>query len=151
MRRRHEAKRLACRSCCPLSVCITVLSQVMVPRIEAIYEFFEEIDTSFRLLPIYKTGYAHQQDTLTLRDDEIIQAFKKVVNLWLRSESSIVSIRKSCGYRWVGLRLPAQTRTRSQDFRILTFNQVRPIQDYIAHVVAKLGGAVPLPRVPGAP
>ena len=28
-----------------------------------------------------------------------------------------VSIRKSCGYRWVGSRLPAQTRTRSQDFR----------------------------------
>jgi hypothetical protein len=33
-----------------------------------------------------------------------------------------VSIRKSCGYRLVGLRLPAQTRTRSQDFRILTHN-----------------------------
>ena len=32
-----------------------------------------------------------------------------------------VSIRKSCGYRLVGLRLPAQTRTRSQDFRILTW------------------------------
>jgi DNA helicase IV len=32
----------------------------------------------------------------------------------------VVSIRKSCGYRLVGLRLPAQTRMRSQDFRILT-------------------------------
>jgi hypothetical protein len=31
-----------------------------------------------------------------------------------------VSIRKSRGYRLVGIRLPAQTRTRSQDFRILT-------------------------------
>ena len=32
----------------------------------------------------------------------------------------IVSTRKSCGYRRVGSCLPAQTRTRSQDFRILT-------------------------------
>jgi hypothetical protein len=31
-----------------------------------------------------------------------------------------VSIRKSCGYRRVGSRLPAQTRAGSQDFRILT-------------------------------
>jgi uncharacterized protein len=88
--------------------CITVLSRATAPHIEAIYEFFEEIDTSFRLLPIYRTGYEHQQDTLALRDDEIVQTFKKVVDLWLRSDSSI---------------------------------QVRPIQDYITHVVAKLGGA----------
>src|SRR5260370_2506894 len=35
----------------------------------------------------------------------------------------IVSIRKSCGYRRVDLCLPAQTRMRSQDFRIRTVDR----------------------------
>ena len=48
----------------------------------------------------------------------------------------IVSIRKSCGYRLVGLRLPAQTRTRPQDFRILTVHRT-------GHVAAS--GHVPIP------
>jgi len=88
--------------------CITVLSRATAPYAQAIYEFFEEIDTSFRLLPIYRTGYPHQQDTLSLTDNEIVEVFEKIVDLWLQSDSSI---------------------------------QVRPIQDYLIHVVAKLGGA----------
>jgi len=69
--------------------CITVLSQVTAPHIEAIYHFFEEIDTSFRLLPVYRTGYEHQQDALALTDREIVAAFKKVVDLWLASDRNI--------------------------------------------------------------
>jgi uncharacterized protein len=88
--------------------CITVLSRATARHIDAIYDFFEEIDTSFRLLPVYRTGYPGQQDELALSDEEIVDAFKHVVDRWLRSESSI---------------------------------QVRPIQDYITHVVAKLGRA----------
>jgi uncharacterized protein len=69
--------------------CITVLSRVTHPHVEAIYRFFEEIDTSFRLLPIYRTGYPGQQDELALSDQEIVNAFKKVVDLWLTSDNTI--------------------------------------------------------------
>jgi uncharacterized protein len=69
--------------------CITVLSQETAPFVDEIYHFFEEIDTSFRLLPIYRTGYPHQQDKLSLSDAEIVSTFKRAVDLWLMSESSI--------------------------------------------------------------
>src|SRR5437667_3297167 len=69
--------------------CITVLSQVTALHLEEIYHFFEEIDTSFRLLPIYRTGYEHQQDNLALTDQEIVNAFKKAVDLWFASDSGI--------------------------------------------------------------
>lgn len=69
--------------------CITVLSQETKPYVDGIYKFFEEIDTSFRLLPIYRTGYAGQQDTTALTDEEIVECFKRMVDLWLMSDSSI--------------------------------------------------------------
>jgi len=69
--------------------CITVLSKLTAPYIDLIYEFFEEIDTSFRLLPIYRTGYPNQQDGLALTDEEIVSVFKRAAQLWLQSDSSI--------------------------------------------------------------
>lgn len=69
--------------------CITVLSQATRPHIGRIYRFFEDIDVSFRLLPIYRTGFEGQQDELALSDAEIVEAFKEVVDLWLASDSGI--------------------------------------------------------------
>jgi uncharacterized protein len=62
--------------------CITVLHRFTAPRVEAIFEFFYELGISFRLLPIYRTGFEHQQDSLGLTDAEIVEAFKKVTDLW---------------------------------------------------------------------
>jgi len=69
--------------------CITVLSRLNAPYIEDIYHFFEEIDTSFRLLPIYRTGYPMQQEGLALTNTEIVDSLKKVIVLWLASETDI--------------------------------------------------------------
>ena len=69
--------------------CITVLSRATAPYVEEIYHFFENIQKSFRLLPIYRTGYKGQQDTLALTDAEIVTAFKQAVDLWLMSDSNI--------------------------------------------------------------
>lgn len=92
--------------------CITVLSQATKLHVESVYRFFEEIGTSFRLLPIYRTGFPGQQNGMALSTDEIVEAFKRVVDLWLSSHSDI---------------------------------QVRPIQDYVTHVVGRMsvgsGGA----------
>lgn len=69
--------------------CISVLSTANVNCIHQIYQFFEDIDVSFRLLPIYRTGYAGQQDTFSLTFTQIVGAFQEVVDHWLASESSI--------------------------------------------------------------
>jgi uncharacterized protein len=69
--------------------CITVLSQVTAPHVESIYHFFEDIDTSFRLLPIYRTGYAGQQEHLALTNTKIVNACNKIVDFWFASDSHI--------------------------------------------------------------
>jgi uncharacterized protein len=87
--------------------CITVLSQMTAPYVERIHRFFEDIDVSYRLLPIYRTGYQGQQEQFELSDAEIVSAFKKIVDCWFASDSTI---------------------------------QVRPIEDYIVHVLRRLDG-----------
>jgi uncharacterized protein len=77
--------------------CITVLSKITAPHVEDIYHFFEDIDTSFRLLPIYRTGYKGQHDGLALTNAEICTVFKKVIDLWFASNSSI-HVRPVEGY-----------------------------------------------------
>ncbi|MEQ1896803.1 MAG: radical SAM protein [Vicinamibacterales bacterium] len=85
--------------------CITVLSRVTAPHVNDIYQFFEDIDTSFRLLPIYRTGYQGQQDRLSLADVEIVAAFKQAIDRWFASDSGI-HVRPIEGYianvlRWL--------------------------------------------------
>ncbi|MCA9657873.1 MAG: radical SAM protein [Myxococcales bacterium] len=69
--------------------CITVLSRANVDHVASIYRFFEEIETSFRLLPIYRTGYDGQQDAHALAPEEIVGALCLAVDLWLESSSHI--------------------------------------------------------------
>ena len=69
--------------------CITVLSRANHMQVEAIYEFFEERSLSFRLLPVYRTGFAQQHQPYALRNEEIVDAFCKVVDRWFASESLI--------------------------------------------------------------
>jgi uncharacterized protein len=69
--------------------CITVLSQATAPHIEDIYNFFQNIDISFRMLPIYRTGYAGQQDDLALTPMEIVDTYKKAIDIWFSSDTNI--------------------------------------------------------------
>lgn len=69
--------------------CITVLSKSTAPHVMEIYKFFEDINVGFRLLPIYRTGYEGQQDNLALTSTEIVDAFTKVVNYWMSTDSCL--------------------------------------------------------------
>ncbi|MEU1628564.1 radical SAM protein [Streptomyces sp. NPDC020096] len=69
--------------------CITVLSRATAPHVSAIYRFFEDTGLSFRLLPIYRTGYPGQQADHELNPSEIVHALKTVTDQWLRSDSFI--------------------------------------------------------------
>jgi uncharacterized protein len=66
--------------------CITVLSQATLPLVEEIYDFFETLKISSRFLPIYRTGYAGQQDKNSVNSDQILMAFKKLFDRWLSAE-----------------------------------------------------------------
>ncbi len=69
--------------------CITVLSRATAPHVAAIHRFFEDTDLGFRLLPIYRTGYAGQQAAHELDAAEIVEALKTVTDRWLSSDSFI--------------------------------------------------------------
>jgi uncharacterized protein len=65
--------------------CITVLSQANVDRVDDIYSFFEDINVSFRLLPIYRSGYLGQLDEHSLTPTQIVNALRVVADRWFRS------------------------------------------------------------------
>ena len=69
--------------------CITVLSRANHLQVEAIYQFFEELSLAFRLLPVYRTGFPHQQEPYALGPEEIVRAFCTVVDRWFTSDSLI--------------------------------------------------------------
>jgi len=69
--------------------CITVLSQKTLPHLHKIYDFYEQINTSFRILPIYRTSYELQHDGNSVSPAEILEAYKLLFNRWLISESNI--------------------------------------------------------------
>jgi uncharacterized protein len=69
--------------------CITVLSQSTAPYVSKIYDFYEDIGVSFRLLPIYRTGFAGQLAPFELSDTEIVDAFKITADRWFASSSGI--------------------------------------------------------------
>jgi uncharacterized protein len=69
--------------------CITVLSKENIDHVERIYAFFAELGVSFRLLPIYRTGFLGQQDHLGLSPQEILQAFIRTFDRWANDETEI--------------------------------------------------------------
>lgn len=69
--------------------CITVLSQANQDRLDDIYTFFEEIDRSFRVLPIYRTSYTGQHDKNSVSNAEILSAYQLLFERWLTSNSYI--------------------------------------------------------------
>jgi uncharacterized protein len=72
--------------------CISVLSRLNAPHVEAIWQFFEESGASAcRFLPIYRTGYAGQQDGLALSDPEIVTALARVFECWRTSEADLAA------------------------------------------------------------
>lgn len=77
--------------------CITVLSRLTAPHVEKIYQFFEDIQVSFRLLPIYRTGYKGQNEEMALSDIEIVEVLKRVTDHWFMSDS-LIHVEPVAGY-----------------------------------------------------
>jgi uncharacterized protein len=69
--------------------CITVLSRKNFTRLREIFTFFSDLQLSFRLLPIYRTGFLHQHDDFGLSESEILASLLQAVDLWFDLDSEI--------------------------------------------------------------
>jgi len=69
--------------------CISVLSKENINSVPKIYDFFTQLNLSFRLLPIYRTGFSGQQENLGLSAKEILDAYVFLLNKWVLDESLI--------------------------------------------------------------
>lgn len=66
--------------------CITVLSRRNIGEIAKICRFYEQAGLNFRLLPLFDAAYDGQLDGFNVTTMEILEAWKKVFDLWLESE-----------------------------------------------------------------
>ena len=69
--------------------CITVLSKKTFPYVDKIYNFFDEINTPCRFLPIYRTGYEGQHDNNMLDNKQVISALKIIFESWFSSVNAV--------------------------------------------------------------
>jgi uncharacterized protein len=69
--------------------CITVLSRQTYPHVEKIYTFFDDINANCRFLPIYKTTFDSLDDATCLTSAEVVDAFSRIFDTWLRSENAV--------------------------------------------------------------
>lgn len=69
--------------------CITVLSKKTFPYVEKIYDFFDEINTPCRFLPIYRTGFAGQHTNNMLDNKQVVLALKRIFEAWISSLNAV--------------------------------------------------------------
>jgi uncharacterized protein len=66
--------------------CITVLTRKNIDKIAQICRFYEQAAVQFRLLPLFDGAYEGQHEDFNVSSMEILEAFKTVFDLWLKSE-----------------------------------------------------------------
>ncbi|MBW4619468.1 MAG: radical SAM protein [Cyanosarcina radialis HA8281-LM2] len=71
--------------------CITVLTKLNLPYLREIYRFYEQMNLSFRLLPLFKGSFDGQHDGFEISPYEVLDAFCKLVDLWLESDRIVTS------------------------------------------------------------
>lgn len=69
--------------------CVTVLTQLNLPYIKEIYNFYETRNISFRLLPLFDGAFDGQHHGYEINHLEILNALRIVFDLWLASKSRV--------------------------------------------------------------
>ncbi|WP_019502067.1 radical SAM protein [Pseudanabaena sp. PCC 6802] len=72
--------------------CITVLTKLNLPHLREIYKFYEKMNLSCRILPLFKGSFDGQHDGFEISHHEILNAFCTLVDLWLESERTVMMI-----------------------------------------------------------
>lgn len=69
--------------------CITVLSKKNIDNVEQIYEFYRDLGTSARLLPLHRTSNANQNSGIEIDPPSVLKAFQTIFELWLKDEKFV--------------------------------------------------------------
>jgi uncharacterized protein len=69
--------------------CITVLTRRNLPSIESIFRFYEQINASFRLLPLFRGATDDQNFDFQVSAREVLDALCRLFDLWLASPTRI--------------------------------------------------------------
>lgn len=70
--------------------CITVLTKLNLPYIRKIYNFYEEMQLSFRLLPLFKGSFEGQHQGFEIDPHEVLSALCELADMWLESEKVVL-------------------------------------------------------------
>jgi uncharacterized protein len=69
---------------------ISVLSKKTAPFILKLFNFFDELDVPWRILPIDLVAFEGQHDNNVLTSEEIVEVYKIVFEEWLKSTNAII-------------------------------------------------------------
>jgi uncharacterized protein len=69
--------------------CISVLTQRSLPHLERIFRFYESLDCSFRVLPLFHGAYEAQHLGYEVTGAEVLAALCRIADLWFASDTRI--------------------------------------------------------------
>ena len=69
---------------------ISILSKNTSQHILKLFNFFDELNVSWRILPIDMLGFENQHDKNLLTSDEVVEVYKAVFEKWLLSNNKIL-------------------------------------------------------------
>ncbi|MEA5571329.1 radical SAM/SPASM domain-containing protein [Calothrix sp. UHCC 0171] len=69
--------------------CISVLTKQNLDFIPEIYSFYREMNLSARILPLFKGSFENQHQGFEITAYEVLEAYKKLVDLWLADDKFV--------------------------------------------------------------
>jgi uncharacterized protein len=69
--------------------CITVLTRRTLPHLESIVRFYEKLNLSFRVLPLFRGATDDQTNAYEVNAHEVLDALCRLFDLWLASPTPI--------------------------------------------------------------
>src|SRR5262249_39487595 len=69
--------------------CITVLTRRTLPHLESIFRFYEKLNLSFRVLPLFRGATDDQTSAYEVNAQEVLDALCRLFDLWLASPTNI--------------------------------------------------------------
>jgi len=69
--------------------CISVLTRRTLPHLDAIFQFYEKLGVSFRILPLFRGATDDQNAAFQVDGGEVLDAVCRLFDLWLESPTRI--------------------------------------------------------------
>ncbi|MEH2009291.1 radical SAM protein [Nostoc sp.] len=69
--------------------CITVLTKLNLPYLREIYNFYQTMNLSFRVLPLFKGSFDGQHQGFEISAQETLDAFCTLVDFWLEDQEFV--------------------------------------------------------------